>query len=305
MFYNVDRKDKVASHVHLLSISPSGFFFCSDAYTNNEVIYLWTQGDERSVAVAEDGSRLNQYDLLGHVIGKETISSSTGRRGDTFSPISSTQLFLKFHLTLCVLTNQTPHWAFTAAVCRCIHGSLTAVVDTPNSNMMGGRGFCKQWNKVSASSLLLYFLLIYRPHCLVYWHSSLCFHKVTICTFLHFLPFHIQPCIIWLHRENDDCYQFTGETIQHIYRDTRSGPEVKALFPFCCGLTAQSRLYKHRDRGQIFFPVLLITYSFDSSHHRLWRNHFIWQTQSHHFLSTSPLMDLKLMAAWSTKVTTG
>lgn len=51
---------------------------CSDAYTNNEVIYLWTQGDERSVAVAEDGSRLNQYDLLGHVIGKETISSSTG-----------------------------------------------------------------------------------------------------------------------------------------------------------------------------------------------------------------------------------
>uniref|UniRef100_UPI0037E93701 gamma-aminobutyric acid receptor subunit alpha-3 n=1 Tax=Semicossyphus pulcher TaxID=241346 RepID=UPI0037E93701 len=52
--------------------------FGSYAYTNNEVIYLWTQGDERSVAVAEDGSRLNQYDLLGHVIGKETISSSTG-----------------------------------------------------------------------------------------------------------------------------------------------------------------------------------------------------------------------------------
>uniref|UniRef100_A0A3Q3JPG9 Gamma-aminobutyric acid (GABA) A receptor, alpha 3 n=1 Tax=Monopterus albus TaxID=43700 RepID=A0A3Q3JPG9_MONAL len=52
--------------------------FGSYAYTNNEVIYLWTQGDERSVAVAEDGSRLNQYDLLGHVIGKETIRSSTG-----------------------------------------------------------------------------------------------------------------------------------------------------------------------------------------------------------------------------------
>lgn len=49
-----------------------------DAYTNNEVIYLWSHGDENSVSVAEDGSRLNQYDLLGHVIGKETISSSTG-----------------------------------------------------------------------------------------------------------------------------------------------------------------------------------------------------------------------------------
>ncbi|KAG9351977.1 hypothetical protein JZ751_023228 [Albula glossodonta] len=48
------------------------------AYTNNEVVYLWTKGHEMSVAVAKDGSRLNQYDLLGHVTGKETISSSTG-----------------------------------------------------------------------------------------------------------------------------------------------------------------------------------------------------------------------------------
>lgn len=55
-------------------------FPAPDAYTNNEVVYIWTKGDERSVAVAEDGSRLNQYDLLGHVIGKETISSSTGDR---------------------------------------------------------------------------------------------------------------------------------------------------------------------------------------------------------------------------------
>lgn len=49
-----------------------------DAYTNNEVVYIWTADDEKSVSVAPDGSRLNQYDLLGHVIGKETISSSTG-----------------------------------------------------------------------------------------------------------------------------------------------------------------------------------------------------------------------------------
>lgn len=62
--------------IHVFSCFVS--FLSPDAYTNNEVIYLWTQGDERSVSVAEDGSRLNQYDLLGHVIGKETISSSTG-----------------------------------------------------------------------------------------------------------------------------------------------------------------------------------------------------------------------------------
>ncbi|XP_061904113.1 gamma-aminobutyric acid receptor subunit alpha-3 isoform X1 [Entelurus aequoreus] len=52
--------------------------FGSYAYTNNEVIYLWTKGAERPVTVADDGSRLNQYDLLDHVIGKETIRSSTG-----------------------------------------------------------------------------------------------------------------------------------------------------------------------------------------------------------------------------------
>lgn len=50
----------------------------SDAYTNNEVVYIWTKGDEDSVVVAKDGSRLNQYDLLGHDIGKESMSSSTG-----------------------------------------------------------------------------------------------------------------------------------------------------------------------------------------------------------------------------------
>jgi len=69
--------------------------YCSlcgpDAYTNNEVIYLWTQGAERSVAMAEDGSRLNQYDLLGHVIGKETISSSTGTIYVILSSVSSAQ----------------------------------------------------------------------------------------------------------------------------------------------------------------------------------------------------------------------
>lgn len=51
--------------------------FGSYAYTNNEVIYIWNR-DTVSVSVAEDGSRLNQYDLLGHVHGDEIIRSSTG-----------------------------------------------------------------------------------------------------------------------------------------------------------------------------------------------------------------------------------
>ena len=54
------------------------FFFALDAYTTAEVIYSWTLGKNKSVEVAQDGSRLNQYDLLGHVVGTEIIRSSTG-----------------------------------------------------------------------------------------------------------------------------------------------------------------------------------------------------------------------------------
>ncbi|CAH2315918.1 gamma-aminobutyric acid receptor subunit alpha-3 [Pelobates cultripes] len=49
-----------------------------DAYPKTEVVYSWTNGSDKSVAVAPDGSRLNQYDLLGLVVGTETIRSSTG-----------------------------------------------------------------------------------------------------------------------------------------------------------------------------------------------------------------------------------
>ncbi|XP_069469166.1 gamma-aminobutyric acid receptor subunit alpha-3 isoform X2 [Ambystoma mexicanum] len=52
--------------------------FGSYAYTKAEVIYTWTNGSDKSVAVAPDGSRLNQYDLLGLAVGTETIRSSTG-----------------------------------------------------------------------------------------------------------------------------------------------------------------------------------------------------------------------------------
>ncbi|KAK1167332.1 gamma-aminobutyric acid receptor subunit alpha-3 [Acipenser oxyrinchus oxyrinchus] len=52
--------------------------FGSYAYTNSEVVYIWTLGHDKSVVVAEDGSRLNQYDLLGHAVSTEVIRSSTG-----------------------------------------------------------------------------------------------------------------------------------------------------------------------------------------------------------------------------------
>ncbi|GCB60160.1 hypothetical protein scyTo_0012688, partial [Scyliorhinus torazame] len=52
--------------------------FGSYAYTKSEVLYIWTHGKTRSVVVAEDGSRLNQYDLLGQTVGTEVIQSNTG-----------------------------------------------------------------------------------------------------------------------------------------------------------------------------------------------------------------------------------
>ncbi|XP_077477788.1 gamma-aminobutyric acid receptor subunit alpha-2 [Stigmatopora argus] len=52
--------------------------FGSYAYTKTEVTYIWTRNASQSVDVAADGSRLNQYDLVGQTVGKETIQSSTG-----------------------------------------------------------------------------------------------------------------------------------------------------------------------------------------------------------------------------------
>ncbi|KYO41459.1 gamma-aminobutyric acid receptor subunit alpha-5 isoform X1 [Alligator mississippiensis] len=52
--------------------------FGSYAYPNSEVIYVWTNSTTTSVVVAEDGSRLNQYHLIGQTVGTENISTSTG-----------------------------------------------------------------------------------------------------------------------------------------------------------------------------------------------------------------------------------
>ncbi|KAI3367318.1 hypothetical protein L3Q82_008363 [Scortum barcoo] len=71
--------------------------FGSYAYTKTEVTYIWTRNASQSVDVAADGSRLNQYDLVGQTVGKETIKSSTGEH---YGSISSeyTVMTAHFHL---------------------------------------------------------------------------------------------------------------------------------------------------------------------------------------------------------------
>ncbi|KAK2107724.1 hypothetical protein P7K49_012889 [Saguinus oedipus] len=71
----------VRSHVRLASASaspPTALPDGTDAYPNSEVVYVWTNGSTKSVVVAEDGSRLNQYHLMGQTVGTENISTSTG-----------------------------------------------------------------------------------------------------------------------------------------------------------------------------------------------------------------------------------
>lgn len=53
-------------------------FSFTDAYPVSEVVYTWTQGAAKSVVVAEDGSRLNQYHLIGQTAGTEDIHTSRG-----------------------------------------------------------------------------------------------------------------------------------------------------------------------------------------------------------------------------------
>ncbi|KAL1023403.1 hypothetical protein UPYG_G00040380 [Umbra pygmaea] len=53
--------------------------FGSYAYPVSEVVYTWTKGAEKSVVVAEEGSRLNQYHLIGQTAGTEDIYTSRGQ----------------------------------------------------------------------------------------------------------------------------------------------------------------------------------------------------------------------------------
>lgn len=61
----------------------------ADAYPVSEVVYTWTQGAAKSVVVAEDGSRLNQYHLVGQTAGTEDIHTSRGLYMHTTTSIIS------------------------------------------------------------------------------------------------------------------------------------------------------------------------------------------------------------------------
>ncbi|XP_028972525.1 gamma-aminobutyric acid receptor subunit alpha-5 isoform X2 [Esox lucius] len=53
--------------------------FGSYAYPVSEVVYLWQTGAATSVVVAEEGSRLNQYHLVGQTADSEDVHTSRGQ----------------------------------------------------------------------------------------------------------------------------------------------------------------------------------------------------------------------------------
>lgn len=57
-----------------------------DAYPVSEVVYTWTKEAAKSVVVAEEGSRLNQYHLIGQTAGTEDIYTSRGRGARVAAP---------------------------------------------------------------------------------------------------------------------------------------------------------------------------------------------------------------------------
>lgn len=75
--YHLRIHENITQWVLLLTVFFS--LLLADAYPNSEVIYVWTNSTTTSVVVAEDGSRLNQYHLMGQTVGTENISTSTGR----------------------------------------------------------------------------------------------------------------------------------------------------------------------------------------------------------------------------------
>uniref|UniRef100_A0AAV2L945 Neurotransmitter-gated ion-channel ligand-binding domain-containing protein n=1 Tax=Knipowitschia caucasica TaxID=637954 RepID=A0AAV2L945_KNICA len=69
--------------------------FGSYAYPVSEVVYTWTEGHAKSVVVAEDGSRLNQYHLLGQTAGTEDIHTSREQLPSRLLPLTAQNLSAK------------------------------------------------------------------------------------------------------------------------------------------------------------------------------------------------------------------
>lgn len=56
---------------------------------------MWTRGAAQSVVVAEDGSRLNQYDLMGQSVDSGVVQSSTGTSLLDYTLLLTTQFIFK------------------------------------------------------------------------------------------------------------------------------------------------------------------------------------------------------------------
>ncbi|GAB1289710.1 Gamma-aminobutyric acid receptor subunit alpha-2 [Apodemus speciosus] len=108
------------------------------AYTTSEVTYIWTYNASDSVQVAPDGSRLNQYDLLGQSIGKETIKSSTGEYTRVTTVLTMTTLSISAR-------NSLPKVAYATAmdwfIAVCYAFVFSALIEFATVNYFTKRGW--------------------------------------------------------------------------------------------------------------------------------------------------------------------
>lgn len=78
-------------------------FVFLDAYPVSEVVYRWTEKAADSVVVAEEGSRLNQYHLIGQDAGTEDIYTSRGKAKRKWTQITDEPSHSITHTTSYVL----------------------------------------------------------------------------------------------------------------------------------------------------------------------------------------------------------
>ncbi|XP_050934290.1 LOW QUALITY PROTEIN: gamma-aminobutyric acid receptor subunit alpha-2 [Lates calcarifer] len=116
--------------------------FGSYAYTKTEVTYIWSRNASQSVDVAPDGSRLNQYDLVGRSVGKETIKSSTG---EYYASISSVTTVLTMTTLSISARNSLPKVAYATAmdwfIAVCYAFVFSALIEFATVNYFTKRGW--------------------------------------------------------------------------------------------------------------------------------------------------------------------